>query len=149
MKTRKTNRAKQVSGSCSNNGSCPVCRGNRTHANVRAEPAPDVGEPTEPDDPDVGDYGPQCLGCGGPLSHTVVKYRRFGGVYCSLLCACGETSPPPSEPLVSKLPLDKIDLAIAAGDTRLLDLSPESRALLLEGLDSPPETAETRARRRR
>lgn len=108
MKSRKTNLAKQVSGSCSNNGSCPWCRGNRTHANVRAEPAPEDHLIEEDvDDQDVGDYECDylCLGCAGPLSHMVVKYRRFGGVYCSIACACGE--PPAAaiavQPLSAKL----------------------------------------------
>ena len=39
MKTRKTNKAKTIDPSCKNHGSCPWCRGNRTHANRRAEPA--------------------------------------------------------------------------------------------------------------
>ena len=43
MKSRKTNRAKRHDPGCRNNGSCACCRGNRTHANKRAEPA-DVRE---------------------------------------------------------------------------------------------------------
>jgi len=39
MKSRKTNRAKRVDPGCKNNGSCKVCQGNRTAANVRAVPA--------------------------------------------------------------------------------------------------------------
>ncbi len=36
---RKTNRAKRVVNSCRNHGSCPQCKGNRTHANIRRRPA--------------------------------------------------------------------------------------------------------------
>ena len=39
MKKRKTNKGKQVDRTCSNNGSCPGCRGNRTHSNEKRKPA--------------------------------------------------------------------------------------------------------------
>ncbi len=35
MKSRKSNRSKQVAGSCRNNGSCDVCRGDRLHSTER------------------------------------------------------------------------------------------------------------------
>lgn len=35
MKSRKTNRAKQVSGGCRNHGPCAWCRGNRLHSSER------------------------------------------------------------------------------------------------------------------
>lgn len=87
MKTRKTNRAKQVAGSCSNHGSCPVCVGNRTYANRHAEPAPDNGLDSIEDDGD-DDYSYLCVGCRAPLGNP--KYHRFGATYCSLRCACSD-----------------------------------------------------------
>jgi hypothetical protein len=63
VKSRQTNRAKQVDPSCKNNGTCPWCYGNRQAANVRAEPIEQLDpveerewtefellEPTEKDD---------------------------------------------------------------------------------------------------
>ena len=43
MKKRRTNKAKQVDNSCKNHGSCPWCKGNRTHSNRKREPAKDKG----------------------------------------------------------------------------------------------------------
>ncbi len=43
MKSRKTNKAKKISNSCKNNGSCPWCSGNRTFSNKKRLPAEDVG----------------------------------------------------------------------------------------------------------
>ena len=41
MKTRKTNKAKQVDSTCCNHGSCPYCRGNRTFSNKKNRPIVD------------------------------------------------------------------------------------------------------------
>ena len=37
MKKHKTNKAKRVSSSCENNGSCPHCTGNRTFQSKKEE----------------------------------------------------------------------------------------------------------------
>lgn len=43
-KYRKTNKAKRVDPGCRNNGSCPICTGNRMHSNKVREPIEELEE---------------------------------------------------------------------------------------------------------
>lgn len=42
MKTRKSNKAKHICTSCSNNGTCPYCTSSRTHSNRKRQPTDSI-----------------------------------------------------------------------------------------------------------
>lgn len=81
MKYRKTNREKQVSGHCKNNGSCGVCSGNRTYSSRHREPIEADFVPAP-----GGDY---CQECGATADWACT------GIYCDACiprghCSCTE-----------------------------------------------------------